>query len=278
VFAVATVLCLTLGAPASTAAPAVQDGRFLAADSVDITYSCTGADQTTQDILNSFGLSPFPQQAVLTSVAVDPAPSPGEDFDVDFIYDFTLNETIVLFAIGLGVTGFTISDGVAPISATAGATGTAPGTDPEDHVLELGDGSVPVGYTAGPLTGTFNRTAAVDEPISFEPGTLTTGVVTSSGVALSITCDPGEGTLTMLDQTGVPPTTTTTTRPQVVTTTTVAGATTTTAGVGAAGELPRTGSSSNLLLALLGLALIDIGYLAWSASRPPRRRRASSLA
>lgn len=59
-----------------------------------------------------------------------------------------------------------------------------------------------------------------------------------------------------------PPVTTPTTAPVV-------------AGVSQA-RLPRTGSSSNLFLAVLAVGLIDLGYLALSASKSTGRRRSSS--
>ena len=44
----------------------------------------------------------------------------------------------------------------------------------------------------------------------------------------------------------------------------------------AAGELPRTGTSSTLYLVLLGLGLIDVGYLALTAGQPSKRRASSA--
>lgn len=207
---------------------------------------------------------------------VEPSPSPGEAFDTAFTWDFALDQGVVAFAVGLGVTSFTITKGVNPISATSGATGDSVGNGGETTVA-LGDETVPVGFTDGPFTGTFTRTAAVDEPIVFTPGTITSNVTSSSGTVLSITCAPGAGALTVTDQDGVAPSTTTTTRPPVVTTTTQAATTTTdtVAGTTQGNQLPRTGSSSNLILVVLALGLIDIGYLALSAGQPPRRRRTS---
>ncbi len=270
VFASAGLLATTLAPSTTSAAPTVQDGRFLAADSVAVSYSCTGSDQLTNDLLTSFGLNPFAQNAIVTSAAVEPAPSPAEDFDVEFTWNFDLDLSVVSFAVGLGVTTFTIQDAVNPISATTGATGSSAGTGAADELLVLGDGTTPVGYVNGPYTGTFNRTADVDSPIEFTPGTITTTVLTSSNVSLGITCTPGAGVLSMLDETGVAPSTTTTTRPAVVVPTTAAPV-----AVGS-GDLPRTGASSTLYLTLLALGLIDLGYLAMTAGRPARRRASSA--
>lgn len=273
IFAGAAILATTLGSSPTGAAPTVQDGRFLQGGSVDLTYSCTGADQTTNDLLTTFGLNPFPFAVQVRSGSVTPAPSPGEDFDVDFTWDFTLDQAVVQFAVGLGTTSFTISDGVNPVTATTGATGTAAGTGAADVTLPLGDGNAEIGFASGPFIGTFNRTAAIDAPIVFTPGNITTSVTTSSGVVLLISCTSGGGAITVLDETGVAPTTTTTTRPVITTTT--AGPTTTAVQ---AGELPRTGSNGNtLFLGLLALGLIDIGYLTWSAGRPARRRTSSAV-
>lgn len=279
-FAIAGGVTLSLGSPATTASPTVQEGRFLEGDSVDVDYSCVGADQTTNDLLATFGLSPFSMPVTLTSASVEPSPSPGETFGVGFTWDFTIDPSIEAFAVGLGVTSFTISNTATDVDATDGATGSATGIG-DSNVVVLGDGSVPIGYTDGPFVGSFTRTAAVDEPIVFTPGAITSTVVTSGNVTLLIACTPGAGTLTMADQDGVAPSTTTTTRPAVVTTTTQPDAVLSaggqnTAGPGQIRQLPRTGSSDKLMLALVAVGLIDVGYLTLSASQPGHRRRATS--
>lgn len=269
VFAGASLLATTLASSTTSAAPTVQDGRFLQGGTVDVTYSCTGADDATNALLTAFGLNPFPQAVTITSSAVEPAPSPGEDFDVDFTWNYTLDDAVVDFAVGLGTLSFAITNGVDPISATTGATGTSTGNGGSNTVI-LGDGSIPVGYTEGPFTGTFNRTAAIDSPIVFTPGAISTTVTTNGGTTLLIACTPGAGAITVLDETGVAPSTTTTTRPVA---TTPAPATTVAV---APGELPRTGTSSTLYLVLLALGLIDVGYLALTAGQPLKRRASST--
>lgn len=275
VFAGAGLLAMTLGSTATSAAPTVQDGRFLQGGSVDVDYSCTGGDETTNGLLTTFGLNPFPMPVSITSASVEPAPSPGESFETEFTWSAALDPNIVDFAVGLGVTTFTISNGVNPVQATTGATGSAPGTGAAGNaVIDLTD-TVADGYTSGPYTGTFSRTAEVDAPIVFTPQAISSTVTTNSGTALSIVCTPGAGAITVLDETGVAPSTTTTTLGTIDPPTTVAPPTTT--DVGAGGELPRTGTSSSLLMALLAVGLIDIGYLTWSAGRPARRRTSSAV-
>jgi hypothetical protein len=277
VFAAAGLLATTLGSSPTSAAPTVQEGRFLQGGSVEVDYTCTGADDTTNGLLTSFGLNPFQMPVTVTSASVTPAPSPGESFDTEFTWGFTLDPGIVDFAIGLGVTSFNISNGVNPVAATTGATGTAAGTGAPAALVDLTD-ALADSYTAGPYSGTFNRTAEVDAPIVFSPQAITSTVTTNSGTSLLIACSPGSGAITVVDETGVAPTTTTTTQGTITPPTTV-GATPTTAGpgVGAGGELPATGSSSTFVLVLLALALIDLGYLAWSAGRPARRRTSSAV-
>jgi hypothetical protein len=268
VFAAAGIACVALSSSATSAAPTVQDGRYLEGDTLSVDYSCTGGDAGTTALLDSFNLNPFSMPVTITSAAVEPAPSPGEDFTTEFTWGFTLDPTVVSFAVGLGVTDFTISNGVNPVQAITGATGTAAGTGSPDANVNLLD-TVADGYTAGPYSGTFNRTAAVDSPIEFSPQAISSTVTTNAGTALQIACTPPQGAvMSVVDQTGVAPSTTTTTLGTIdpPTTTTVA------AGGGGGGgvqggELPRTGSSSNLFLVLLALGLIDIGYLAISASR-----------
>lgn len=272
-FAVVAGVTLGVGLPASTASPTVQENRYLSIGTVDVTYSCVGADEATEGILSAFGLSPFPMPVKITSAAVDPAPSPGEDFEMEFGWDFTIDPGVEAFSVGLGVVSLTLSSGVTNMSAVSGATGSLQGNG-QSHTVLLGDGSVPIGYSDS-FTGTFNRTAAVDEPIVFAPGVVTSAVVTNSGTALAISCSPGAGSLTVTDQDGVAPSTTTTTRQAVVTTTTAAPTTTATVAGVQVRQLPRTGNE-NLVLVVVALGLIDIGYLALSASQPARRRRATS--
>jgi hypothetical protein len=276
-FAVAGLACLTLAPTSTGAAPTVQDGRFLTAGTIDVDYTCGGGDPATILLLSQIGLSSFVLPVSITSVAVDPSPSPGEDFDIDFIWDVSLPQSLVDRAILAGATSLlvTSTNRLTPVTGATGAPLVVTG-DPNNVVL--GDGTVPVGYQEGPFTGTFNRTAAVDTPIEFVPGVITSAVVTQpSNVPLTLTCNvEGTPVLVLNDQTGTPPTTTTTTRPEVVVTT--APPTPTTAAVDDSGALPVTGSSSsNLFLVLLALGLIDVGYLALSASRSPRSGRASSV-
>jgi hypothetical protein len=269
VFAAAGLACLALSSPTTSAAPTVQDGRYLEGGSLDIDYTCTGADAATTSLLNAFGLNNFPMPITITSAAVEPAPSPGEDFTTEFTWNFVLPASITDFAIGLGVTDFTISNGVNPMTATTGATGTAAGTGGDPAFVDLLD-TVANGFTAGPYSGTFNRTAAVDAPIVFTPQPITSTVTTNAGTALNLACSPGAGTIEVVDQTGVAPSTTTTTLGSIAPPTTPTTAAVGGGGAGqggSGGELPATGTSSNLFLVLLALGLIDVGYLAISASR-----------
>ena len=273
IFATAGVACLVIGPSTTSAAPTVQDGRYLEGGNLDVVFTCVGADPGSQGILDSIQLSSFPLAATIRTAAVEPSPSPGEDFDMEFTWDFSLPQDLVATAVDLGTSALQVSSDN-PIGVVAGATG-ADTVGSGAAQVELGDGTVPVGYTNGPFTGTYNRTALADEPIVFAPGVVDSVTVTvPGGIGIGITCSPPDGTEMVLnDQDGVAPTTTTTTRPAVVTT----AAPPTTAAVAATDQLPRTGSSSNLFLVLLALGLIDVGYLALTASRSPRHGRASSV-
>ncbi|MEO7574033.1 MAG: hypothetical protein ABIX10_16525 [Acidimicrobiales bacterium] len=280
---------MSLGATSTSAAPTVQDNRFLTAGSVDVVYTCTGADPATQSLFAAiFPGGMFTLDANITTLAVEPSPSPGEEFDLEFTWNFTLGPALVATSVDLAVEQLNVT-GTERIGVSSGVTGPdSVGTDGPTPVV-IGDGSVAVGYTHGPIgdggyTSTFTRTAAVDEALVFAPGNVTSTVVTSpSGISLSIACTPDGSLLTLTDQDGVAPVTTTTTRPAVVTTTTVAGGTggatsTTVAGGSRAGaaQLPRTGSS-NLIMVMVAIALIDVGYLALTAGRPARSWRAPSV-
>ena len=67
VFAAASIACVALTSPTASSAPTVQDGRFLQGDSVTVTYSCSGADQITNDLLTAFQLNPFSLPVTITS-------------------------------------------------------------------------------------------------------------------------------------------------------------------------------------------------------------------
>ena len=277
VFAVAGVLAVTVHTPLSSAAPNVQDGRFLQGGNLVVDYTCSGADAQTQTVLAGIGLATFPQQVTILSPAVEPSPSPGEDFQMTFNWSFLLSQSLVQTAVDLGQASLNISAATLPMSATTGATGSDVVGHPPATELVLGDGTQAVGYSTGPFTGTFTRTADVDNPIEFTPGTVLNTVVTSSGITLQITCAPEAGAvMTLNDETGVAPSTTTTTLPEVTTTEATP---TTDSGVqgetAEPAELPRTGSSS-LLLVVIALGLIDLGYLALTSSQPSRRRRPST--
>jgi len=267
------VACLSLGATTTSAAPTVQEGRYLEGGDIDVAYTCLGADEATISLMNLLQIPSIPLDVGVRSAAVEPSPSQGEDFDMEFTWDFTLGADLVFTAVDNGAASFSIS-GTESIGAQSGATGPdTTGTTPAADYA-LGDGTVPVGYSHGPYTGTYNRTAAVDTPIVFKPGNITSTVVVNPlGVTLNLACTPDATVMTLNDQDGVAPSTTTTTSPEVVPTT--AGATPTTAAVaGTETELPRTGTSSTLFLAFLGVALVDIGYLALSSGR---RGRVSSV-
>jgi hypothetical protein len=264
-FSVAGLLATVVG---GSSASAVQEGRFLPAGTATATYTCNGADPDTQALLDAVGLSTFEVPVSITSAAVEPSPSPGEDFSMEFTWTFTLPQPLANIAVGLGITDLTIHDSVDPMNAVSGATGSVVGLG-GSQVVNLGDGTHSVSYTEGPFVGTVNRTAAVDEPIVFGPGPNTNTVETGLAT-LHIACAPGAvQNMSLVDEDGTAPSTTTTTRPA---TSTTAGTSTTAATGGT--ELPATGGV-DLRLVVLALALIDIGYLAWSAGQPPRRRKAA---
>lgn len=273
-----TVVCgvtLGFGLPTSTATPTVQEGRSLVGATASIVYSCTGAtpgDNGVLDNLVPLGLTnPLSMAVTLTSASVKPSPSPGEAFDVPFTWDLTLDPNIVNVLVGvLGITDLTVSGGSLAVAPTSGATGALVATS-ASHPLALGDGTVPVGFSES-HTGTFTRTAAVDEPIVFSPGVITTTVVAAATV--NLICTPGAGVLTLTDKDGDAPATTTTARAAVITTTSTTAAAVV-KGVTTARQLPRTGSE-NLVLVVIAIVLIDLGYVALSASQPARRRRATS--
>jgi hypothetical protein len=270
-FAVAGLVCTAIGSPAARAVPNVQPGRFLPAGTATATYTCMGADADTQALLDAVGLSTFSVPASITSAAVDPSPSPGEDFQMAFTWTFTLPANLAGIAVSLGVSQLNITNSVDPMNAVSGVTGDVVGHGSPVSVL-LGDGTHDVSYSEGPFTGTVHRTAAVDEPIVFAPGNVTnTSTPAELGLPLNIACTPGSVVnLSVVDQDGVAPSTTSTSTTTTLrtTTTTGIGATTT---VATGGELAVTGGI-DLRLVVLALALIDIGYLTWSAGQPRRRR------
>lgn len=275
-FAAALLLSLTVPVPLAPSAGAVQDGRYLEGGNLVVNYTCEGNDAQTDIILGGIGLATFPQQATILSPAVEPSPSPGEEFEMSFTWQWLVDQSLVQTAIAAGTPTLNIASGNPNIGATTGATGSDVIGNPSATLLVLGDGTQAVGYTHGPFTGTFTRTAEVDSPIEFSPGPVASQVVTEGGIALNILCTPQDGdVMTLNDQTGIAPSTTTTTLPEV--TTTEATTTTTVDGAVQGGsELPRTGTSSTLVLIVLALGLVDLGFLALSATKPGRAGRPSS--
>ncbi len=279
IFAAAGLALVTLGPSSTSAAPAVQDGRFLTAGQLVVPYDCAGADIPSQNLL--VGILPatggtFILGVTIVTAAVEPAPSPGDTFEMDFIYNQVLPQNLVEVAVGVGSTELDTA-GVNTIIAVEGATGD-PAVITGSTIIPLGDGTLPVGFTFTGQGFEFTRTAAVDEPIKFSPQQILGETLTSLGILVKIKCDPQDASLVLEvnDETGVPPETTTTTLPPIVPVTvttppaTVQGDTVDT--------LPRTGSgTSNLYLVLLALGLLDMGYLALTAGNSPRMRRASSV-
>ncbi len=280
IFTAAGVALVTLGPSSTSAAPTVQEGRYLSGGNLNVPYVCEGADAGSINLMTAIlpaGVVgpdvPAPGKFVLgtTLITTDvtPAPSPGEDFVVNFTYNEVLPFVIVDAAFAVNPT-LSVDANIA-IAAVSGATGS--GSFQGANTIDLGDGTLPVGFTVGPNPLTFNRTAAIDEPISFKPGPFTSSSTTSVG-PLNLVCNPqdSELLLTVSDQTGVAPVTTSTTLQPVVPTTAGPPATVNNTSTTA---LPRTGSgTSNLYLVLLALGLLDVGYLALTASNSPRSRRA----
>ena len=64
-FAGVGLLASALAPTTTGAAPRPQEGRFLQGGSVNIDYSCTGADVATNDLLTSFQLNPFPMAVTI---------------------------------------------------------------------------------------------------------------------------------------------------------------------------------------------------------------------
>ncbi|MSO87335.1 MAG: hypothetical protein EXQ71_07425 [Acidimicrobiia bacterium] len=206
---------------------------------------------------------------------MEPSPAQGDDFDMTFTFNFVLPKNLTEVAVETGYTELVVTGGGA-ISPTEGAVGeTAILTD--TVTVQLGDGSVAVGFTIGPQSFPYTRTAAPGEPIVFTPNQILSETPIVTGL-LKMICYPPDEELILNDQIGVAPIATTTTLQALVPTTagppaTVKG-TTDDAEVAA---LPRTGSgTSNLYLVLLALGLLDVGYLALTADNS-RTRRASSV-
>jgi hypothetical protein len=271
VFAAAGLVCVATGAPAASARTSAVP--VLPAGTATSTYSCTGADPDTQSLLDGVGLSTFPLSTTVNSAQVD-SPDQGQPLTMTFTWHFTLSTDLVAISIGLGLTELDFHDVNLPMAPTTGVSGSDIVGTPGPQAVSIGDGSQPVTYSEGPFSGTVTRTSAIGDPVVFTPGTVHSSVTVLGTIVLNFVCTPGGDTvpLSVVDDTSGTTTTTQATTSSTTggsTSSSVAG-TSTTAGTTA--PLPVTGGI-NLRLVVLALALIDIGYLAWSAGQPPRRRR-----
>jgi hypothetical protein len=245
---------------APTSASAVDTTHFLPPGTVNVTYTCGGADQQTQTVLGVVGLSSFNIAAVVASDPVAASPENGDSFDMTFFWTFTQDQTLVETAVGLGVTDLQLSNGVNPVGVVSGATGPDVVGNPPTQDVPLGDGSLPITYSQGPFTGSFTRAGNVGDPIVFKPGNISvTALPNPLTTSLNLACTPDGATMTLVDQEGEAPPTT---RPTTTTLPPTTASPTTAAGPVVAAEtqsqLARTGFHSELLI--LGIALLGFGY------------------
>jgi alpha-tubulin suppressor-like RCC1 family protein len=181
---VLTVACAAISSPPASASTTVS--AFAA------TYSCTGADVDTHDLLTALGFGPLQMATTVTNTSADPGPLPGDEFTIDFQWHITLSPGLVSTFVALGVDAAEMFDGVYPLAAATGASGPDVVGHGAHTALPLGDGTQAVSYIEGPFTGTFIRTAQLGEAITFTPGTMTTSLLAgSSGVVLKLICEPG---------------------------------------------------------------------------------------
>jgi hypothetical protein len=233
---------------------------FIPEGHAHVTFTCEGADAATKALLANplVNLSTFPITADITSFPFT-SPNNGAPFTTQFAWTFTQSADLVGISVGLGVTDFTLSNGVDTMSATSGATGSSVGHPPTQNV-SLGDGTAAVSYNQGPFSGNFTRTGAIGTPIVFAPTDITVTVTPNPLTSnLNLICHPDSTKITLTDQAGSTPPPPSITEPPTVPPATGAPATTA-AGptVEATSTLARTGFHAELLY--LGIAMLGLGY------------------
>lgn len=244
--------------------------RTLPAGRADMTYTCRGADTTTQDLLDGLGLSASPpvqppnRLDLSVALANDSIPSPakGAAFQLPLRWTVALPDDLVTAAVRLRITSANISGTTLVAGVTAGASGADSTFRPPDRVLTL---ATSAGFTVGPTLASWTRTGEVGEAIVVQAKQLLVTATINLGnppMVLKLVCDPpAASSIRLVD--GVGTTTPTTAAAQVL-------AASTTRSTAASPSLARTGVSHLPQLALV-VILLDLGYLALSASRGSRQ-------
>jgi hypothetical protein len=233
---------------------------FIPEGHAHVTFTCEGADDATKALLANplVNLSTFPITGDITSFPFT-SPNNGDPFTTQFAWTFTQSADLVGISVGLGVTDFTLTNGVDTMSAVSGATGSSVGHPPTQNV-PLGDGTAAVSYNQGPFSGNFTRTGAIGTPIVFKPTDITVTVTPNPLTTnLNLVCHPDSAQISLTDQAGATPPPPSITTPPTVPPATGAPATTA-AGptVEATSSLARTGFHAELLY--IGIAMLGFGY------------------
>jgi hypothetical protein len=267
---VAGIIVLVAAFAPTSANAVITNSALVPAGPGTFDLSCTGRDPTTNQILSGIPALGNPIHLPGNQITTNAIPSPadGEQFSLDFTWQFVLPQVLAKLAVTLHNTEIDQLNSVLPIHAQSGATGADFQGHPADIALDLGDGSVAIPYTqpqAGepPLTGTFTR-SGTGNAVEFVPGMVQTDAATANAT-LKLICTPTNvKPLVLNDKAGPPPPSTTvppTTAPPPAPPTTAAAvsassATATDATSGTA--LARTGFHAELLY--LGIALLGAGY------------------
>jgi hypothetical protein len=241
-----------------------------------MTYDCRGADEASQAILDGLGASSTPPvpppnhldiDVVLTNDAV-PSPAQGASFVLPMRWTVALPASVTGPASRLGIKTIDVSNIELVSGVTSGATGADITGQPSNLTVDLG---VTAGFNAGPFNGTFTRSGAIGTPIvvAAKAIELTATVNLGNPLVIALICDPpAASTYSLVDATGTapPPTTPSSVLAAGAPAPVPAGASAT------AVPLATTGGSMWVQLAV-AVALLDLGYLAVSATWTHVRRR-----
>jgi hypothetical protein len=282
---VAGIIVLVAAFAPTSANAVIPNSALVPAGPATFDLSCTGRNGDTNDILNAVpGLSnPFVLPGIQLTTNGIPSPADGEEFSLDFTWQFILPQSLAHIAVVLGNTDIVQANNVLAIHADSGATGPDAVGHPPDAVVPLGDGSQAVAYNQGPLTGTFTR-SGTGNPVQFSPGVVSTDArpinqdTGTTGPTLLLACTPTNLTpLVLNDQAGPPPPPTQPRTPPTPPPTTAPPSGPTPTGGGSttrSSALARTGFHPELLY--LGIALLGAGYALSLAGRRVARAAARS--
>ncbi len=194
--------CADEGVAVTGLAAQVEGSFHLAGASTTPTYTCTGADATSQTLLDVLAEGAVNFEPTLTVDPVAPVPAQGDAFTARFSGSLAVDPDIVASVIEAGITTASLSEVTIRVLPGVGVEGEelVAEVPPATFTLEPDQ---PVGLDVGPFEQQFTRTDAAGQPVSFEAGpmTITIGAALAGApIELRLSCEPGGATSATLTE------------------------------------------------------------------------------